>query len=141
MCGLVGYLGNRSAKDIIINGLKRLEYRGYDSSGIALLENNNLNYIKKAGKVSDLHLIVDDSSIKGDCGIAHTRWATHGIPNDINAHPHIDRTGKIALVHNGIFENNETIKTLLEKRGGQFTSDTDTEVIVQLISELYYNNE
>ena len=141
MCGIVGYIGNKDPVPILLNGLKRLEYRGYDSSGIALLENNNLNYIKKAGKVSDLHLIVDDSSIKGDCGIAHTRWATHGIPNDINAHPHIDRTGKIALVHNGIFENHETIKQLLVNRDFQFTSDTDTEVIVQLISELYYNSD
>ena len=141
MCGIVGYIGNKDPVPILLKGLKRLEYRGYDSSGIALLQDNNLAHIKRAGKVSDLQSLVDDSSINGNCGIAHTRWATHGIPNDINAHPHLDHTGKIALVHNGIFENYKTIKKLLEKQGIQFTSDTDTEVIVQLISELYYNNE
>ena len=141
MCGIVGYIGNKDPVPILLKGLKRLEYRGYDSSGIALLQDEKLAHIKRAGKVSDLQSLVDDSSIHGNCGIAHTRWATHGIPNDINAHPHLDHTGNIALVHNGIFENYETIKTLLEKRGVQFTSDTDTEVIVQLISELYYNNE
>ena len=141
MCGIVGYIGNKDPVPILLKGLKRLEYRGYDSSGIALLQDNNLAHIKRAGKVSDLQSLVDDSAINGNCGIAHTRWATHGIPNDINAHPHLDHTGKIALVHNGIFENYKTIKKLLEKQGIQFTSDTDTEVIVQLISELYYNNE
>ena len=140
MCGIVGYIGNKDPVPILLKGLKRLEYRGYDSSGIALLEEDNLTHIKKAGKVSDLQQLVDDSSIKGNCGIAHTRWATHGAPNDINAHPHLDHTGSIALVHNGIFENYEVIKQLLINRNIQFTSDTDTEVIVQLISELYYNN-
>ena len=141
MCGIVGYIGNKDPVPILLKGLKRLEYRGYDSSGIALLQENNLTHIKRAGKVSDLQLLVDDSSIRGNCGIAHTRWATHGIPNDINAHPHLDHTGKIALVHNGIFENYETIKQVLVKQGVHFTSATDTEVIVQLISELYYNND
>ena len=141
MCGIVGYIGNKDPVPILLKGLKRLEYRGYDSSGIALLQENNLTHIKKAGKVSDLQLLVDDSSIKGTCGIAHTRWATHGIPNDVNAHPHFDHTGKIALVHNGIFENYETIKKVLVKQGVHFSSATDTEVIVQLISELYYNND
>jgi glucosamine--fructose-6-phosphate aminotransferase (isomerizing) len=141
MCGIVGYIGNKDPVPILLKGLKRLEYRGYDSSGIALLQESNLTHIKRAGKVSDLQLLVDDSSIRGNCGIAHTRWATHGIPNDINAHPHLDHTGKIALVHNGIFENYETIKQVLVKQGVHFTSATDTEVIVQLISELYYNND
>jgi len=141
MCGIVGYIGNKDPVPILLKGLKRLEYRGYDSSGIALLQENNLTHIKKAGKVSDLQLLVDDSSIKGTCGIAHTRWATHGIPNDVNAHPHFDHTGKIALVHNGIFENYETIKKVLVKKDVHFSSTTDTEVIVQLISELYYNND
>ena len=136
MCGIVGYIGNKDPVPILLKGLKRLEYRGYDSSGIALLEQDKLTHIKKAGKVSDLQQLVDDSSIKGNCGIAHTRWATHGAPNDINAHPHLDHTGSIALVHNGIFENYEAIKQLLINRNIQFTSDTDTEVIVQLISEL-----
>ena len=141
MCGIVSYIGKSDPVPILLKGLKRLEYRGYDSSGIAMLEEDNLNYIKKRGKVSELQSHVNLSSIKGHCGIAHTRWATHGIPNDINAHPHLDQTGKIALVHNGIIENYESIKQTLIGRGVSFTSDTDTEVLVQLISELYYNND
>ena len=141
MCGIVSYIGKSDPIPILLKGLKRLEYRGYDSSGIAMLEVDNLNYIKKRGKVSELQSHVNLSSIKGHCGIAHTRWATHGIPNDINAHPHLDETGKIALVHNGIIENYESIKQTLIGRGVSFTSDTDSEVLVQLISELYYNND
>ena len=141
MCGIVSYIGKSDPVPILLKGLKRLEYRGYDSSGIAMLDEDNLNYIKKRGKVSELQSHVNLSSIKGHCGIAHTRWATHGIPNDINAHPHLDQTGKIALVHNGIIENYESIKQTLIGRGVSFTSDTDTEVLVQLISELYYNND
>ena len=141
MCGIVSYIGKSDPVPILLKGLKRLEYRGYDSSGIAMLDEDNLNYIKKRGKVSEIQSHVNLSSIKGHCGIAHTRWATHGIPNDINAHPHLDQTGKIALVHNGIIENYESIKQTLIGRGVSFTSDTDTEVLVQLISELYYNND
>ena len=141
MCGIVSYIGKSDPVPILLKGLKRLEYRGYDSSGIAMLDEDNLNYIKKRGKVSELQSKVNLSSIKGHCGIAHTRWATHGIPNDINAHPHLDQTGKIALVHNGIIENYESIKQTLIGRGVSFTSDTDTEVLVQLISELYYNKD
>ncbi|MEC7850444.1 MAG: glutamine--fructose-6-phosphate transaminase (isomerizing) [Candidatus Neomarinimicrobiota bacterium] len=141
MCGIVSYIGKSDPVPILLKGLKRLEYRGYDSSGIAVLDEGNLNHIKKAGKISELQSIASLSSLKGVCGIAHTRWATHGIPNDINAHPHLDQTGKIALVHNGIIENYESIKQTLLGRGVSFTSDTDTEVLVQLISELYYNND
>ena len=141
MCGIVSYIGKSDPVPILLKGLKRLEYRGYDSSGIAMLEEDNLNHIKKVGKVSELQSIASLSSLKGVCGIAHTRWATHGIPNDINAHPHLDQTGKIALVHNGIIENYESIKQTLIRRGVSFTSGTDTEVLVQLISELYYNND
>ena len=141
MCGIVSYIGKSDPVPILLKGLKRLEYRGYDSSGIAVLDEGNLNHIKKAGKISELQSIASLSSLKGECGIAHTRWATHGIPNDINAHPHLDQTGKIALVHNGIIENYESIKQTLIGRGVSFTSDTDTEVLVQLISELYYNND
>ena len=141
MCGIFSYIGKSDSVPILLKGLKRLEYRGYDSSGIAVLDEDNLNYIKKRGKVSELQSHVNLSSIKGHSGIAHTRWATHGIPNDINAHPHLDQTGKIALVHNGIIENYESIKQTLIGRGVSFTSDTDTEVLVQLISELYYNND
>ena len=141
MCGIVSYIGKSDPVPVLLKGLKRLEYRGYDSAGIAVLEEDNLNCIKKAGKVSELQSYVNLSSIKRYCGIAHTRWATHGIPNDINAHPHLDQTGKIALVHNGIIENYESIKQTLIGRGVSFTSDTDTEVLVQLISELYYNKD
>ena len=141
MCGIVGYFGNKDSVPILINGLKRLEYRGYDSAGLVVIGDDQLHLLKKAGKVVDLQSMVDDSTIKGDCGIAHTRWATHGAPNDINAHPHLDQTGKIALVHNGIIENFETLKKVLLDKGVLFTSDTDTEVIVQLISVLYYQDE
>ena len=141
MCGITGYIGHRDSVPVLLKGLRRLEYRGYDSAGIALLQDNKISHLKKAGKVSDLQSLVDDSPIKGNCGIAHTRWATHGEPNDINAHPHLDQTGNIALVHNGIIENFETLKEVLIDKGVLFTSDTDTEVLVQLISLLYYQDE
>jgi len=141
MCGITGYIGHRDSVPVLLKGLRRLEYRGYDSAGIALLQDNKIAQLKKAGKVSDLQSLVDDSPIKGNCGIAHTRWATHGEPNDINAHPHLDQTGNIALVHNGIIENFDTLKEVLIDRGVLFTSDTDTEVLVQLISLLYYQDE
>lgn len=141
MCGITGYIGHRDSVPVLLKGLRRLEYRGYDSAGIALLQDNKIAHLKKAGKVSDLQSLVDDSPIKGNCGIAHTRWATHGEPNDINAHPHLDQTGNIALVHNGIIENFDTLKEVLIDKGVLFTSDTDTEVLVQLISLLYYEDE
>jgi glucosamine--fructose-6-phosphate aminotransferase (isomerizing) len=141
MCGIVSYIGKKPPIPILIKGLKRLEYRGYDSAGLALLDGKTLRSVKKAGKVSELSDELSISPIKGNCGIAHTRWATHGVPNDVNAHPHLDKTGKIALVHNGIIENYETIKKTLEKRGVVFTSDTDSEVLVQLISEIYNNGK
>ena len=139
MCGIVGYLGKRDPVPVLLKGLKRLEYRGYDSSGIAIMSKSKLDLIKRAGKVSELQSLIDDSIINGNCGIAHTRWATHGRPNDINAHPHLDHKNKIALVHNGIIENHDTIKQVLKQREIPFTSETDSEVLVQLISELYYN--
>mgnify|MGYP001392444786 FL=1 len=140
MCGIVSYIGKKDPVPILLKGLRRLEYRGYDSAGVALLNSEKLQSIKKVGKVSVLESLIDDSPINGYCGIAHTRWATHGEPNDVNAHPHIDKTKKIALVHNGIIENYDSIKEVLKKRGVSFTSSTDSEVLVQLISELYYNN-
>ncbi len=139
MCGIVGYIGYRDSVPILLKGLKRLEYRGYDSAWIALVRDKKLSYLKKAGKVSQLQSLVDDTPMQGFIGLAHTRWATHGEPNDINAHPHVDHTGKIALVHNGIIENFGTLKRVLEDQGVAFTSDTDSEVLVQLISALYYN--
>ena len=141
MCGIVGYVGTRDSVTILLKGLKRLEYRGYDSAGIALINDESVSSIKKAGKVSELQSLVDDTPLNGTIGIAHTRWATHGEPNDINAHPHLDHTGKIALIHNGIIENYETLKDVLQKQGISFTSDTDSEVLSQLISALYYNGD
>lgn len=137
MCGIVAYIGKREAYPILINGLKRLEYRGYDSAGVALLNGNDeLNVYKTKGKVSDLENFASSKDISGHLGIAHTRWATHGEPNDVNAHPHLSRSGNIALIHNGIIENYLTIKKELEKRGYKFKSSTDTEVLVNLIEDV-----
>jgi glucosamine--fructose-6-phosphate aminotransferase (isomerizing) len=135
MCGIVGYVGTRNAFPIIIKGLKRLEYRGYDSAGIALL-NGDMNIFKKAGKVADLEKVVDTDKTTATIGIGHTRWATHGEPNDRNAHPHLSQSGQLAIIHNGIIENYASIKEELTKRGYVFHSDTDTEVLVNLIEEV-----
>ena len=140
MCGIVGYLGKKDSVPIILNGLHRLEYRGYDSAGIAVMEEGEIQFIKNAGKVSDLSRLIDDSVLKGSIGIGHTRWATHGEPNTVNSHPHFDRTGKIGIIHNGIIENYNSIKEVLLNKGFDFTSETDTEVLVQLISEIYYSD-
>ncbi|MDC1486919.1 class II glutamine amidotransferase, partial [Flavobacteriales bacterium] len=138
MCGIVGYIGEKDAFPILIKGLQRLEYRGYDSAGIALLDGDGkLNLGKKRGKVSDLlEHIGSDHALHGYAGIGHTRWATHGPPNDINAHPHQARSGSLALIHNGIIENYQTIRKSLEANGHTFISDTDTEVLVHLIEEV-----
>lgn len=136
MCGIVGYIGNKQAFPILINGLKRLEYRGYDSAGIAIL-NGNTRIYKKKGKVSELETSVADKNIKGNIGMGHTRWATHGEPNDQNAHPHKSANGHFVLIHNGIIENYSVLKNYLEEKNYQFTSDTDTEVLVNLIEYIY----
>ena len=139
MCGIVSYYGKKDAVPILIDGLKRLEYRGYDSAGIALIDNNaSIQSIKKAGKVSELDKIIDETPLQGSIGIGHTRWATHGEPNDNNAHPHKDQTGKIFLIHNGIIENYSTLKEVLTRKGFKFESETDTEALVNLISDIYY---
>ncbi len=135
MCGIVAYLGKKEAFPIIINGLKRLEYRGYDSTGIAIL-NNELKVFKKAGKVSDLEAYASPLDTIGNIGIGHTRWATHGKPNDTNAHPHKSGNSRLALVHNGIIENYKYLKSALKELGHHFDSETDTEVLVHLIEEL-----
>ncbi|MTB52617.1 glutamine--fructose-6-phosphate transaminase (isomerizing) [Lewinella sp. W8] len=135
MCGIVGYIGNRQADELIIKGLERLEYRGYDSSGIAIL-NGALKVHKKQGKVAALRAIVNEHDTTGTLGIGHTRWATHGEPNDINAHPHLGGRGRLALVHNGIIENYGVLKNALMAEGHTFESDTDTEVLVHLIEEI-----
>ena len=140
MCGIFGYLGKKDSVPIILNGLHRLEYRGYDSAGIAVIGDNGIQHVKNSGNVSELSKLIDDSVLNGSIGIGHTRWATHGEPNNINAHPHFDRTGKIALIHNGIIENYNSIKEVLSNKDFEFKSETDTEVLVQLISEIYYSD-
>ena len=137
MCGIVGYIGNKDAVPILVQGLKRLEYRGYDSAGIATVDKGVNKVVKCEGKVRDLERLLDESTIRGSVGIGHTRWATHGVPNDINAHPHSDGSGKISLIHNGIIENYSTLREALEREGVEFQTDTDTEVLVQLIGKIY----
>ena len=137
MCGIVGYLGNKNAKDVIIKGLKRLEYRGYDSAGISTLNGGTMEITKTQGKVADLIASISDNAHFGGLGIGHTRWATHGVPNDINAHPHSDNSGKFTLVHNGIIENYNSLKQLLKDNGISCKTDTDTEVLVQFMGYLY----
>ncbi|HPW65963.1 MAG TPA: glutamine--fructose-6-phosphate transaminase (isomerizing) [Salinivirgaceae bacterium] len=140
MCGIVGYIGKRQAFPIVINGLKRLEYRGYDSAGIALWNDKPLVY-KSKGRVSDLENLVENRNVEANIGFGHTRWATHGEPNDINAHPHVSMNNKFILIHNGIIENYPRLKKRLEDRGYVFKSDTDTEVLVNLIEYVYLKGD
>jgi glutamine---fructose-6-phosphate transaminase (isomerizing) len=135
MCGIVAYVGHRQAQEVIIKGLKRLEYRGYDSAGISLL-NGGLNVYKKKGKVSDLEEYIKGKNLNSTIGIGHTRWATHGEPNDCNAHPHYSASGKLAIIHNGIIENYATLKKELINKGHKFSSDTDTEVFIHFIEDI-----
>lgn len=136
MCGIVAYIGKEQAFPIVLKGLKRLEYRGYDSAGIALLKDGEIKNFKRQGKVAELESFTNDQNIDGTVGIGHTRWATHGLPNDINAHPHLSGEGDIALIHNGIIENYDILKEGLVARGHEFKSETDTEVLVHLIEEI-----
>lgn len=134
MCGIVGYLGNEQAFPVLIKGLKRLEYRGYDSAGVAMInDNGDLNVYKTKGKVADLEHYCEDKNVSGTIGIAHTRWATHGVPSSVNAHPHYSQSRNLAIIHNGIIENYAELKKQLTDKGMKFQSDTDTEVLVQLI--------
>lgn len=137
MCGIVAYTGFREAQSLLIEGIKRLEYRGYDSAGIAMQRNGKIEVVKAVGRIANLEKRLVGAELKGVCGMAHTRWATHGSPSDLNAHPHLDATGRIALVHNGIIENYQALRTYLEHRGVEFKSETDTEVLVQLIGHFY----
>ncbi|EAZ82104.1 glutamine--fructose-6-phosphate transaminase (isomerizing) [Algoriphagus machipongonensis] len=142
MCGIVAYVGQQEALPIILKGLRRLEYRGYDSAGVALLNEKGLGVYKKKGKVSELeNFLSSNEGLTSKIGIGHTRWATHGEPNDVNAHPHYSSSEKLAIIHNGIIENYEVLKKDLEKRGYQFQSDTDTEVFVKFIEDIYVNND
>ncbi|PKM71369.1 MAG: glutamine--fructose-6-phosphate transaminase (isomerizing), partial [Firmicutes bacterium HGW-Firmicutes-17] len=137
MCGIVGYIGNKQAQDVLINGLSRLEYRGYDSAGIATLENEVIRVEKKKGRLKNLEDVLAKNPLSGQVGIGHTRWATHGVPSDANAHPHSSVNKEISVVHNGIIENYMTLKDELQALGHVFISDTDTEVIAHLLNELY----
>jgi len=137
MCGIVGYIGKKQVYPILINGLKRLEYRGYDSAGIAIVSNGETRIYKCKGKVSELENFVKDKNTTGTVGIGHTRWATHGEPNDINAHPHSSEHGYFVIIHNGIIENYSRLKKKLEDRGYTFKSETDTEVLANLIEYIY----
>ena len=140
MCGIVGYTGPKEAYPIIIKGLKRLEYRGYDSTGVALL-NNGLKVYKKKGKVAELEEFLVGKNLNSNIGIGHTRWATHGEPSDRNAHPHKSASGKLAMIHNGIIENYSQLKQELISKGYSFSSDTDTEVLLNFIEEIKKNNQ
>ncbi len=140
MCGIVGYVGSQESVPILLEGLRRLEYRGYDSAGVAILNGDGLKVEKAAGKIAVLERLIHDAHPTGFVGIAHTRWATHGEPNTVNAHPHVDCKGRIAVVHNGIIENYSTLKTKLEQEGHEFRTDTDTEVLVHLIEKFYDGN-
>src|SRR3954464_5299888 len=138
MCGIVGYTGPREAGPILLEGLRRLEYRGYDSAGIALLDDGGDVFVeKRAGKLSNLTAALGDQTPHAGIGLAHTRWATHGRPNDLNAHPHQDCTGNITVIHNGIIENFSELRDGLEARGHTLTSETDTEAIAHLVEESY----
>ena len=137
MCGIVAYVGSRRAYPILIKGLQRLEYRGYDSAGISIIDENKIITYKKDGKVDDLISHIDDRATNGSIGIGHTRWATHGKPNQINSHPHSSSSGKLSLIHNGIIENYSSLKTALQEKGYVFKSDTDSEVIIYLIEDVY----
>ncbi|MBT3495989.1 MAG: glutamine--fructose-6-phosphate transaminase (isomerizing), partial [Candidatus Marinimicrobia bacterium] len=141
MCGIVGYFGNKNAVPLLLNGLKRLEYRGYDSAGIAIMHEDSFALTKTAGKVKSLESLLKTAPMQGNIGIGHTRWATHGEPSDLNAHPHTDQTGKFVLIHNGIIENYAVLKEWLAQKGVTFQSDTDTEVLVQLISMIYHEEK
>src|SRR5688500_10689211 len=140
MCGIIGYIGSRGATPLLLEGLRRMEYRGYDSAGVAVMNGKGVETRKAAGKIAELESALHTSPVEGDLGIGHTRWATHGVPNECNAHPSLDCKGHVAVVHNGIIENSGTLKTGLAARGHQFVSDTDTEVIAHLVEEAFDGN-
>src|SRR4051812_33162081 len=136
MCGIVGYVGAQQAEGIVIDGLRRLEYRGYDSAGIALVRDGHIEARKRAGKLANLDkALADDPLRESSTGIGHTRWATHGAPNDRNAHPHLGATGRVALVHNGIIENFATLRSEIEASGDELLSETDTEIAAHLLEK------
>ncbi|MGD9498070.1 MAG: class II glutamine amidotransferase, partial [Armatimonadota bacterium] len=137
MCGIVGYIGQRQATEICLAGLKRLEYRGYDSAGIAVVRDGKLEVVKVVGKLAALAAELEETPLDGTVGVGHTRWATHGKPSKTNSHPHVSNDGRIALVHNGIIENYAELRDQLRAEGFNFASETDTEVIVHLVAKYY----
>src|SRR5882757_8925486 len=137
MCGIIGYIGKRQASPILLDGLRRLEYRGYDSAGMALNAGHTLEILRRSGRIENLRKLVAEKQPLGDAGISHTRWATHGAPTDENAHPHRDQSGKFALVHNGVIENYQPLRDWLIGEGHTFTSETDTEVLSHLVGYYY----
>ena len=137
MCGIIGYIGKRQASPILLDGLRRLEYRGYDSAGMALSNGHGLEVIRRAGRIENLRKAVAEINPRGEVGISHTRWATHGAPTDANAHPHKDESGKLAVVHNGVIENYQQLRDWLKGEGHTFSSETDTEVLAHLIGFEY----
>src|SRR5690242_2654281 len=137
MCGIVGYIGNKGATPLLIEGLKRLEYRGYDSAGVAVMNGRGVETRKAAGKIARLEAAPGENPVTGTLAIAHTRWATHGPPNQKNAHPHTDEKCEVAVVHNGIIENSGALRQLLEQTGHTFSSDTGTEVLAHMIESAY----
>ncbi|MFH1536496.1 MAG: glutamine--fructose-6-phosphate aminotransferase, partial [Patescibacteria group bacterium] len=140
MCGIIGYLGNKQAAPILIDGLKKMEYRGYDSAGVAVMQKGKVQCVKKAGKISNLEKELPKVNLDGTVGIAHTRWATHGAPTDNNAHPHWDCQSKLYILHNGIIENFPALKKQLLKEGHKIRTETDTEILVHLIEKYYKKN-
>ncbi|HEV2908472.1 MAG TPA: class II glutamine amidotransferase, partial [Candidatus Eremiobacteraceae bacterium] len=137
MCGIIGYIGPRNVVGVLMDGLRRLEYRGYDSAGVAVVDDGAVVGEKRVGKLANLEEALKRHPLKGSVGIGHTRWATHGRPSDSNAHPHLDCSGRIAVIHNGIIENYAPLRAALIERGHTFASDTDTEVVAHLIEERY----
>src|ERR687887_1059595 len=135
MCGIIGYIGPKDVVPVLIDGLRRLEYRGYDSAGVAVVCNGEVDLRRSAGKLSNLEQIIGSDPLTGDYGVGHTRWATHGRPTEENAHPHRDCTGKVVVVHNGIIENYLDLKHQLQRQGHSFVTETDTEVVAHLIEE------
>ena len=137
MCGIVAYLGEKTAQPILIEGLKRLEYRGYDSSGVAVVNEKGLDCVKSLGKLKIMDALLEKTPLVGNLGIGHTRWATHGVPSELNSHPHLDMDKEIAVVHNGIIENYQDLRASLKKEGVTFRSETDTETIAHLVRKYY----
>ena len=138
MCGIIGYIGKQEASPIVIEGLRRLEYRGYDSAGLAVLQNGDIQTRKRKGKIDEgLANLHKSDPVNGTCGMGHTRWATHGLPTDENSHPHLDQSERIAVVHNGVIENYDSLRTKLTAKGHTFKSETDTEVLAHLVGECY----